>query len=149
MSPSLHERLTADSRQAMRDRDEVARDALRMVLAAAKSREVESGNVPDDAEMLELLRHAVKTRGESVAQFQAAGRTELAARERREIKILSGYLPRQISEDETRSLVQRVIAETGAASKRDLGRVMKGVLAEHKDVVDAKLVQRLVSELLP
>lgn len=149
MSPSLHERLTADSREAMRARDDVARDALRMVLAAAKSREVDSGRVPDDAEMLELLRHAVKTRGESVEQFEAAGRSELAAKERREIEILSGYLPAQISEDETRSLVQRVIAETGAQSKRDLGRVMKGVLAGHKDVVDAKLVQRLASELLP
>ena len=149
MSPSLHERLTADSRAAMRARDDVARDALRMVLAAAKSREVDSGHVPDDAEMLELLRHAVKTRGESVTQFEAAGRAELAAKERREIEILSGYLPAQISEDETRSLVQRVIAETGAQSKRDLGRVMKGVLAAHKDVVDAKLVQRLASELLP
>lgn len=148
MSGSLLERLTADSREAMRARDDVARDTLRMVLAAAKSREIETDRVPDDGEVLELLRHAVKTRTDSVAQFEAAGRAELAAKERREIEILTGYLPRQISEDETRALVQRVVAETGAQSKRDLGRVMKGVLAEHKDVVDAKLVQRIAGELL-
>jgi len=148
VSGSLLERLTADSREAMRARDDVARDTLRMVLAAAKSREIETNRVPDDGEVLELLRHAVKTRTDSVAQFEAAGRAELAAKERREIEILTGYLPRQLSEDETRSLVQRVVAETGAESKRDLGRVMKGVLAEHKDVVDAKLVQRIAGELL-
>lgn len=148
MSGGLLERLTADSREAMRARDDVARDTLRMVLAAAKSREIETNRAPDDGEVLELLRHAVKTRTDSVQQFEAAGRPELAAKERREIEILTGYLPAQLSEDETRALVQRVVAETGAESKRDLGRVMKGVLAEHKDVVDAKLVQRIAGELL-
>jgi len=148
VSNGLLERLTADSREAMRARDDVARDTLRMVLAAAKSREIETNRVPDDGEVLELLRHAVKTRTDSVQQFEAAGRAELAAKERREIEILTGYLPAQLSEDETRALVQRVVAETGAASKRDLGRVMKGVLAGHKDVVDAKLVQRIAGELL-
>lgn len=149
MSPSLLETLQADVRQAMRAREELVRDTLRMVLAAAKSREIESDGPLDDGEVLELLRHAVKTRTDSAEQFEAAGRTELAVKERSEIEILSRYLPRQINEDETRSLVQRLITETGATSKRDLGRVMKAVLADHKDVVDAKLVQRLVAELLP
>ena len=149
MSESLLETLQADVRDAMRARDELTRDTLRMVLAAAKSREIDSGNTPGDKEVLDLLRHAVKTRAESVKQFAEAGREDLAQKERREIEILGRYLPAQINEDETRSLVQRLIAETGATSKRDLGKVMKAVLAGHKDVVDAKLVQRLVGELLP
>lgn len=149
MNSSLLETLQADVRDAMRARDDLTRDTLRMVLAAAKSREIDAGHAPSDGEMLELLRSAVKTRTDSVQQFAAAGREELARKERREIEILERYLPAQINEDETRALVQRLIEETGASSKRDLGKVMKAVLQGHKDVVDAKLVQRLVGELLP
>jgi uncharacterized protein len=149
VSAALFESLQAAARDAMRARDELARDALRMVIAAVKSREIELDRPANDADVLELLRHAVKTRTDSAQQFEAAGRTDLATKERREIAILTTYLPQQLNEDQTRSLVQRLIAETGASSKRDLGKVMKAVLAGHKDQVDGKLVQRLVGELLP
>jgi len=145
----LLERLQADAKEAMRARDEVARDALRMVIAAAKGKQIDSDRELADEDVLDLVRHAVKTRTDSAEQFEAAGRAELAARERREIEVLSRYLPRQLSEADTRALVERLIAETGAASKRDLGKVMKAVMAGHKGEVDGKLVQRLAAELLP
>lgn len=144
----LLETLQADVAAAMRAKDALARDALRMVLAAAKSRQIESDAPLSDADVLALVRSAVKTRTESAEQFEAAGREELAAKERREIEVLSRYLPRQLGEDETRALVQRLIAETGAASRADVGKVMKAVMAAHRDSVDGKLAQRLASELL-
>jgi uncharacterized protein YqeY len=145
----LLERLQADVKEAMRARDDVARDALRMVVAAVKAREIDSDQALTDEDVLGVVRHAVKTRTESAEQFEAAGRAELAAKERREIEVLSRYLPRQLSEDETRARVEGAIAETGAASKRDLGKVMKAVMAGHRGEVDGKLVQRLAAELLP
>jgi uncharacterized protein YqeY len=145
----LLERLQADVKEAMRAHDEVARDALRMVVAAVKAREIDSDRALTDEDVLDAVRYAVKTRTDSAEQFEAAGRAELAAKERREIEVLSRYLPRQLSEEQTRELVQRLIAETGAASKRDLGQVMKAVMADHKGQVDGKLVQRLAAELLP
>ena len=145
----LLERLQADVQQAMRARDEVARDALRMVVAAVQARQIDADRALTDEDVLDVVRSAVKTRNESAEQFEAAGRDDLAGKERREIEVLSRYLPRQLSEDETRALVQRLIAETGASSKRDLGKVMKAVMAGHKAEVDGKLVQRLAAELLP
>ena len=145
---SLLETLQQDVVRAMRERDAVARDALRMVVAAAKSRQLDLDRALVDEDVLALLRNAVKTRGDSAQQFEAAGRAELAAKERREIDVLSRYLPRQLSEDETRALLQRLIAETGAGSKADLGKVMKALMAAHKAEVDGKLAQRLLGELL-
>jgi uncharacterized protein YqeY len=144
----LLERLQADVKEAMRAHDDVARDALRMVVAAVKGREIDSDRPLTDADVLDAVRHAVKTRTDSAEQFEAAGRPELAAKERREIEVLSRYLPRQLSEEQTRELVQRLIAETGAASRRDLGKLMKAVMAGHRGQVDGKLVQRLAAELL-
>jgi uncharacterized protein len=146
---TLLETLQSAARDAMRARDDVARDALRMVIASAKAREIDSGRDLLDEDVLEVLRHAVKTRADSAQQFEAAGRAELAAKERREIEVLSAHLPKRLGPDETRALVQRAIAETGASSKRDLGRVMKAVMATHRDQVDGALVQRLAAELLP
>jgi uncharacterized protein YqeY len=149
VSATLLATLQEGAKEAMRARDEVARDALRMVIAAVKAREIDLDRPATDEDVRELLRNAVKTRSDSAEQFQAAGRDELAAKERREVEVLSRYLPRQLGEDQTRALVQRLIAETGATSKRDLGRVMKAVMAAHRDEVDGKLVQRLAAELLP
>ena len=146
---TLLETLQSAARDAMRARDDVARDALRMVIASAKARAIDSGRELADADVLEVLRHAVKTRADAAEQFEAAGRGDLAAKERREIEVLSAYLPQRLDPDATRALVQRAITESGASSRRDLGRVMKAVMATHRDQVDGALVQRLAAELLP
>jgi uncharacterized protein YqeY len=145
---SLVERLQRDVQQAMLARDERTRDTLRMVIAAVKRQELEAGREVTDELVLSALQAAAKTRQESIEQFERAGREDLAARERAELEVVRRYLPRQLSEDETRALVQRLIAELGLTSRKDVGTLMKAVMARHKGEVDGKAVQRVAAELL-
>ena len=148
MSPSLQARIQDDLKDAMRAGDALRRDTLRMLIAAFKNRRIELGRDLTETDEVTVLTTAVKSRTESAEQYQAAGRPELAAKERAEIGIVQAYMPRQLGEDETASIVAAKIAELGATSKADLGRVMKAVMAEHKGAVDGKLVQRLTAEHL-
>ena len=146
---SLRQKLEEDLKAAMRARQELARDTLRMVLAALNSRESELGRDASDEEGLAVLANAAKTRLDSAQQFEAAGRADLAAKERAEVEVVRRYLPRQLSEDETRAALRAVIAEVGASSKKDLGRVMKTLMERHKGGLDGRSAQRLASEMLP
>lgn len=147
----LKSRLDADLKAAMKAGEAVRRDTLRMVIAAVKNRAIEVGGantVLDDDAVMAVVLNQVKTRTDSAEQYDAAGRADLADKERAEIEVLQGYLPQQLSEDETRAAVERAIADTGASSKADLGKVIKAVMAAHKGQVDGKQVQRLIAELL-
>jgi uncharacterized protein YqeY len=145
---SLLTTVQSDLKEAMRAGDVVSRETLRMVLSALKNRRIELIADLSPAEELAVLTKQVKSREDSAAQYDAAGRPELAARERAEIEVIRRYLPEQLSEDAVRELVERTIARVGASSKKDIGAVMKSILAEHKGKVDGKLVQRMASELL-
>jgi uncharacterized protein YqeY len=148
---TLKEQLEADVKQAMRDGDTLKRDTLRMVLAGVKNKAIADGGAGhelDDAGVLDVIAKAVKSRVESAQQYEQAGRDELAQKEAAEIEVLQGYLPKQLSEAATKDVVQAAIAETGAASKADIGKVMKAVMASHKGQVDGKLVQQLAGQLL-
>lgn len=140
--------LQSDLKDAMRAGDTTARETLRMVLAALKNRRIETGEDLAEGEELQVLTKQVKSREDSVEQYDAAGRKDLADRERAEIEVLKRYLPEQMSADDVRALVQKTIADLGLSSKKDMGQVMKAILAEHRGTVDGKLVQRLASELL-
>jgi uncharacterized protein len=144
----MKERLESDLKQAMRDRNEVARDTLRMLLAEIKNREIASEEDLKDDEAIAVLQKAVKTRQESVEQFDRAGRADLVARERAEIAVVQTYLPQSMSEDEVRVAVQAVLAETGVSTKKDLGVAMKAVMARHKGRIDGRLAQKILGELL-
>jgi uncharacterized protein YqeY len=96
-----------------------------------------------------VVAKGVKQREESIAQFAAAGRAELAEGEKAELELLRRYLPAQLSEDEVAAVVKAAIADTGASSKKDMGRVMKEVMARVKGQADGKLVSRLVAAALP
>ena len=144
----LQRRIEADLKQAMRDRAEIARDTLRMVLSELKSKGIDAGReLTPDEEQAVLLR-AVKTRQESVVQFEQGGRKDLAERERAEIAVVQGYLPQALSEDETRAVVRDLIAELGVTSKKDVGVAMKALMARHKGRVDGRLAQKLIGEML-
>ena len=154
---TLEQRLNDDVKQAMRDKNEVARDTLRMVLASLKNRVVElrtergsdAGETAlTDDDVLAVLAKAVKSRKESVVEYEKAGREELAAKERAEIAVIEGYLPKQLDADETRNIVSGLIDELGISSKKDIGQLMKAVMAKHKGTIDGKLVQQVASELL-
>lgn len=145
---SLYERLQTDVKDAMRAKDELTRDTLRMVIAAIKRKEIDEDRALTDEDVLAQVRSAVKTRKDSLDQFVKAGRTDLADKEESEINVLAGYLPKQLGESDTRALLERLIAETGATSAADKGRVMKALMAGHKGLVDGKSAQRLLAELL-
>lgn len=145
---TLRARLEADVKDAMRSGDTTARDTLRMVLATLKGAEIDSGTPSTDAEVEAVLAKAVKTRRESIEQFDQGGRADLADNERAQVAVLERYLPKQLSEDEARAAVAEVIAELGAGSKADLGSVMKALRAKHGSALDGKLASRLAAELL-
>ena len=145
---TLLSRLQDDMKQAMKSGDALTRDTLRLAITDLKKRELDLARDLAPEEELAVLQKCVKSREDSVAQYGAAGRKDLADREQAEIGVIQRYLPRMLSEDDVRTIVQQAIAKLGITSKKDLGTVMKAVLAEHKGKVDGKLVQKHASDLL-
>ncbi len=145
---TLLETLNADLKAAMKAKDTVTRDTLRMTLTLTKNMKIELGRELTDDDVMSALQRGVKTRRDSIEQYEKAGRDELAEIEKVEIAVLERYLPKMLSDDETRAIVTAKVAELGISEKRDMGKLMKAVLAEHKGTVDGKLVSRLAGELL-
>ncbi len=145
---SLTEQLQADMKTAMRDGDAHRRDTLRMALAAVQNAAKDKRADLTDEETLAVLTKQVKTRRESIKAYADAGRDDLAAREQAEIDVLQPYLPEQMSEEEVRALVAQAIADTGASSPKDMGRVMGALMPRTKGRADGKLVSSLVNEAL-
>lgn len=121
---SLKERITEDMKSAMRAKETERLGTIRMIQAAIKQREVDERITLDDAQILAVLEKMIKTRKESVAQFQSGGRTDLVAKEQREIDLLQAYLPAQLSEAEIDALIAESIAQSGASSIKDMGKAM-------------------------
>lgn len=126
---SLHDRLSEDLKQAMKARDQLRMDVIRMIKAAVLNKELEIKKSLDDAEMSRVMTTLVKQRKESVEQYQKAKRDDLAGKELKEISIIEGYLPKALSPEEIIQIVEAVIRETGAATIKDMGNVMKTVMA--------------------
>ena len=145
---SLNERLQAAMTAAIRERDELRRDTLRMAVAAAHNAQKAARRPLTDEEVVSVVAREVKTRRESVEAYEGAGRTDLAAKERAEIDVLTEFLPEQLSEDELRDMVRAAIEEVGATSARDLGRVMGALAPRTKGRADGKLVSGLVAQEL-
>jgi uncharacterized protein YqeY len=121
---SLKDRITEDMKAAMRAKDSERLGTIRMITAAIKQREVDERIALDDAQVLSVIEKMIKTRRESVAQFQSGGRDDLVAKENKEIELLQGYMPAQLSEAELDALVADCIAQSGAASIKDMGKAM-------------------------
>ena len=146
---SLHDRLTEDLKLAMKARDQLRMDVIRMIKAAVLNKEVEMKKDLDDAEMSRIMSTMIKQRKESVEQFEKGQRAELAAKERQEISIIEAYLPKALSPDELHRTVDAVIRESGATSAKDMGAVMKAVMARLAgQPVDGKHVSDLVRSKL-
>jgi uncharacterized protein YqeY len=145
---ALHERIQAELHDAIRARDEVRKTALRMLTAAVRNAEIEAGHALDDAGIVAVVHKQAKQRRESIAEFQKANRQELVARESRELEILEAYLPRQAGRDEIETAARRVIAETGAAGARDIGKVMPVLVKEFAGRADGRKVNEVVRGLL-
>ncbi len=127
--PTLIEQITHDIADAMRQKDQAALAPLRMLKAALMNREVEKGQALDEAESLQVVNALVKQRRDSIEQFKAGGRQDLADKEQAEIGFLQRYLPPAADEAAIASAIEAAVAETGAAGPKDMGKVMKAVTA--------------------
>ena len=148
MSCALYDRLMDDMKASMKAHDMKSVNAIRGVIAKVKDVTVNAGKEMTDDAVLAVVAKGVKQREESIAQFAAAGRAELAEAEKAELEFLRRYLPAQLSEDEVAAVVKATVAELGATSKKDMGRVMKEVMVRVKGQADGKLVSRLVASHL-
>ena len=145
---ALKERITEDMKAAMRAGEKDRLGVIRMLQAAIKQREVDERITLDDGAVLGVVEKMVKQRKEAISQFEAGGRTDLAAKESEEITVLQAYLPEPLSHDELASIIEQAIASTGAATIKDMGKVMAAVkeaAAGRADMgaVSASIKQRL------
>ncbi len=147
---SIKDQLTADMKQAMKDREagKLRLAVIRMVRANIKNVEINDKKELSDDEVLAVLMKEVKMRQDSLEEFRKAGRDELVAQAEEEIKVLKKYLPEALSDDELKAVVAGVIAETGAAGPKDMGKVMPKVIAKTKGRADGKRINAMVRELL-
>jgi uncharacterized protein len=145
---TLKERITDDMKAAMRAGEKDRLATIRLVLAAVKQIEVDERIAIDDARMLTILEKLAKQRKESIAQFESGGRADLVAKEAAELTVIQSYLPAQLSEGELDALIAEAISSTGAASIKDMGKVMgvvKSKAAGRADMaaVGARIKQKL------
>ena len=145
----LIEQLATTIADAMKARDQARLSALRMLKAALMNKEVEKGRALTDAEGLQVVAGLVKQRKDSIGQFAKAGRQDLVDKETAELAIIEAYLPPALGVEDLERIVAEVIAETGATSLKDMGKVMKGVMAKVAgEQVDGKTVNDLVKKRL-
>jgi uncharacterized protein len=144
---TLKDRISADLKDAMRARDQLRLDTLRSALSGFIYKRSEAGSELSDADERDVVTRLVKQRGDSLREFEKAGRTDLAEKERAEREILLAYLPAQRSATEVRGIVRSVLAELPPES-RNAGAVMKVVMPQLKGVADGNLVRQIVTEEL-
>jgi uncharacterized protein YqeY len=145
---TLIARLEDDLTAAMKERDSSRRDALRLILSSLRAAEKELQRPLHDDEELQVLQRERKRRLESIEAFEGAGRSEQAAKEAAELEVLEEFMPEPLSEDELERIVDDAIAEVGATSMRDLGRVMADVMPQIAGRADGSAVSQLVREKL-
>jgi uncharacterized protein YqeY len=145
---SLQERLQEDLKTAMRQRDKVRSNVLRMLKAAIRNAEIDEQHALDDAGVLAVLNKAAKQRRESIDAYRQGGREDLVAAEEAELSIIEAYLPRQLEESEVRVAVEEAIVELGAQGPADMGRVMRFLMDKLRGQVDGKVVNAIVRETL-
>ena len=145
---SLIARIEDDLKTAVRERDTERRDALRLILSSLRSAEKELQRPLHDEEELQVLQRERKRRVEAAEAFRAGGREEQAEGEERELEVLEEYMPEPLSEEDLETIIDDAIAECGATSMRDLGRVMADVMPQVAGRADGSAVSQLVREKL-
>jgi len=147
-SLTLKQRIQEDMKAAMRAGEKQQLGVIRLILAAIKQREVDERIALDDNQVVVVLDKMLKQRRESIEQYEKAAREDLAAQERFEVTVLQQYMPQQMSEAEIVALVQQAIAETGANSAKDMGKVMNIIRPQMQGRADMKVVSDLVKKQL-
>lgn len=145
---NLKDQLMQDMKEAMKAKQSDRLGTIRQLRSAIKNKEIELQQELDDEGILSVIGTAVKQRREAAQMYHDNNRPELAAKEEAELAVLQQYLPAQLTEAEIRDIISAVIAEVGATSMKDMGKVMPQVMAKTKGSADGKVVNQLVRELL-
>jgi len=145
---ALRERLSDEMKEAMKARDDLRLSAIRLIRSAVKNKDIELKRELAEQEIVEVIASLVKQRRESIRLFGEAGRQDLVEKEEKELAVLLGFLPQQLSREDVAELVDRVIAESGAQGGKDMGRVMKALMPHVAGRADGKMVSDIVKEKL-
>ena len=145
---SLKQQITEDMKSAMRAKDSVRLGAIRLLLSAVKQREVDERIELTDADVIAVIEKMLKQRRDSIAAFESANRTDLADIEKFEVSVLQTYMPKQLSDDELNLIISQVIADTGAAGAKDMGKVVGLVRPLVAGVADMGKVSGLIKSRL-
>ena len=145
---SLKEQLTADMKEAMKNKEKERLAVIRMVRGAIRQQEIDGQKELGDEDVIAVISKEVKMRRDSIEEFQKGGREDLVENTQAEIDVLLPYLPAQLSEDEVRELVKAAVEQTGAATPKDMGKVMGVLMPKVKGRADGKMVNTIVKSFL-
>ncbi|WP_312812078.1 GatB/YqeY domain-containing protein [Sedimentibacter sp.] len=144
----LKEKLMADMKEAMKSKSKVNKDVITMVRAAIKQREVDDRKELNDADIIDIIAKQIKQKKDSIPDFEKGNRQDLIDLTNQEIKILLEYLPPQLSDEELDSIVRDAIEQTGAQTKKDLGKLMALIMPKVKGKADGKHVNEIVAKYI-
>jgi len=145
---SLKEQLTADMKDAMKNKEKERLAVIRMVRGAIRQQEIDGQKELGEEDVIAVISKEVKMRRDSIEEFQKGGREDLVEKTQAEIDVLLPYLPAQLSEDEVRELVKAAVEQTGAATPKDMGKVMGVLMPKVKGRADGKMVNTIVKSFL-
>lgn len=148
MNVSLKEQLTADMKEAMKNKEKERLAVIRMVRGAIRQQEIDGQKELGEEDVIAVISKEVKMRRDSMEEFQKGGREDLVEKTQAEIDVLLPYLPAQLSEDEVRELVKAAVEQTGAATPKDMGKVMGVLMPKVKGRADGKMVNNIVKSFL-
>lgn len=145
---TLKEQLKSDLKTAMREKEIVKRDSIRTINTMIKQIEVDEKKELEDSDVIKLIQKGIKQREEAIIQYTAASREDLAIKEKEQIDVFALYLPTQVSDEELESGMKEIIAQTGATSLKDMGKVMGNASKKFAGVADGKRINEMVKKLL-
>ena len=145
---SLRDTINADVKEAMKAKNVVKRDALRLLTSAIKQIEVDERKVMNDDEVIKMLQKQIKQRNDSISQYKKAGRDDLVASEQAELDIYNDYMPKQLSDEELKVALKEIIESVGATSLKDMGKIMGAANASIGSSADGKRINVCVKEIL-
>ncbi|MET1247575.1 MULTISPECIES: GatB/YqeY domain-containing protein [Sporolactobacillus] len=145
---SLVDRLTTDMKQAMKAREKARLSVIRMIKTSLQNESIKLGQPLSDDEALAVLTRELKQRKDSLQEFKNAGRQDLVEEVTNEIAIVQSYMPEQLSEEKVTAIIDETISEVGAASKADIGKVMKAVMPKVKGRADGSMINKIVRSKL-
>jgi len=145
---SLKEQLKNDMKEAMRAKEIVKRDTIRAINTMIKQIEVDERKELSDEDIVVLMQKAIKQRNEAIEQYQSAGRDDLVAKEQSEVDVINLYMPKQLSDEELESALREIVADVGATSMKDMGKVMGAAKAKIGGGADGKRINEMVKKVL-